>query len=339
MKCGDVLAGKYVLDEHIGEGGMGQVYRAYQPALAREVAIKVLRPELAANRAVARRFREEAVAASRVRHPRCVTMIDCGSLADGTPFIVMEYVRGRSLGRVIKDESIPLARALDLIQQILSALGAVHAAGIVHADVKSENFLVEHVDGADHVTLIDFGLAREIGDRGVEASVVSGTPEYMAPEVIEGGPPQIASDLYGAGVILYELLVGHTPFAGGSAGTIMQRHLDDLVVPPSLRCDERELPMQLDAIVLRALEKKPVARFADAATMAAALTSPALAAVAPTSRAPRDRDNTTPDAPTGVYGTPRAALARGTGPIARAARHGERKPARGAARDVLRRRP
>ncbi len=253
---------------------MGQVYLADEPALARTVAIKILHPRLAGNRDVVAAFREEAVAASRVRHPSCVGIIECNRLPDGTPVIVMEHVPGRSLSRVIAEEPIPLPRALELMTQILGALEAAHASGVVHADVKSDNFLVETIDGGDHVTLIDFGLARMDGAAPFEG-MVSGTPEYLAPEVIRGGRPTPCSDLYGAGVILYELLTGTTPFSGGTTTEILGRQLSDIVVPPSLRSPERELPTAIDHIVVRALDKRPDARFSEAGELIRALKSAA----------------------------------------------------------------
>jgi serine/threonine protein kinase len=273
LKAGDVLDGKYVLRDRIGEGGMGSVFLAEQPALARVVAIKVLHPELVGSASHAQRLRDEATTACRVRDPHCVSVLDASELPDGTPYIVMAHVRGRSLGRVIAEESISLARAVDLLEQILAALGAIHDSGVVHADIKSDNFLVETVDGRDRVTLIDFGLARLAGapsgdDLEAGEVMVSGTPEYMAPEVACGGAPVRASDLYGAGIILYELLTGVTPFGGGSARQIMVRHAYDPVVAPSLRDPDREIPPALDRVVLRALAKRPSARFADAATFA-----------------------------------------------------------------------
>lgn len=275
-KAGDVLDGKYVLREPIGEGGMGSVFLADQPALARTVAIKILQPWLASNRELADRFYDEAIAASRVHHPCSIVIFDCNRLRDGTPYIVMQHVRGRSLGRIIGDEAIPLPRAIGLVLQILSALDAAHCSGVVHADIKSDNFLVEDIDGADHVTMIDFGLARVDGrsnwlDEEGGEPIVSGTPEYMAPEVAGGEPPTPRADIYAVGVILYELLTRATPFGGGTAAEIMVRHLEDVVIPPSIRAPGRQLPAPLDEVVLRALAKQPEDRFADANAFARAL--------------------------------------------------------------------
>ena len=309
VRPGDVVCNRYLLREQIGEGGMGQVYLADEPALARTVAIKILHPRLTSNRDVVAAFREEAVAASRVRHPSCVAIIECNRLPDGTPVIVMEHVPGRSLTRVIAEEAIPLARAIDLMTQILGALEAAHASGVVHADVKSDNFLVETIDGGDHVTLIDFGLARMDGAAPFEG-MVSGTPEYLAPEVIRGGRPTPASDLYGAGVILYELLTGTTPFSGGTTTEILGRQLSDIVVPPSLRCPERELPPAIDHIVMRSLDKCPDARFADAGELIRALRSTLRMRPAREGR-PHYHDRAVPlDTPTRAM--PRKRFARGS---------------------------
>ncbi|HEX8114725.1 MAG TPA: serine/threonine-protein kinase, partial [Kofleriaceae bacterium] len=254
---GEVIDGRYVLRDRLGEGGMGTVFLANQPGLERMVAIKVLHPELVGEPVHARRLREEARIACRVRSASCVGMIDCGELPDGAPYLVMEYVPGEVLGQVLAEQSISLSRAVEVMEQILGALGAVHAAGIVHGDVKTDNFLVETVAGRDRVTLIDFGLAR-LADAPHEVDMedgevmVSGTPEYMAPEVVAGEPPGRAADLYAAGVILYELLTGTTPFAGGAPEAIMLRHAREAVIPPSLRCPERDLPPALDRVVLRA---------------------------------------------------------------------------------------
>jgi serine/threonine protein kinase len=159
------------------------------------------------------------------------------------------------------------------VRELLRGLAALHAAGIVHADVKSDNLIVETRNGCDHVKLIDFGLAHpdlEGRPRGVRSrDMVSGTPDYMAPEVIRGEGSTGASDIYAAGVILYELVTGTTPFSGGSSQDIVNRHLREPVVPPSLR--RTDLPPILDRIIMRALEKDPAKRYASAAAFAAAL--------------------------------------------------------------------
>lgn len=319
LQPGEVIEGRYMLRSCIGEGGMGSVYLASQPGLGRMVAIKVLHRELAGAPVHVHRLREEAKLARRVRSASSVGMIDCGELPDGTPYLVMEYVPGEALGQVSAEQPFSLARAVEVMEQILGALGAVHAAGVVHGDIKSDNFLVETVAGRDRVTLIDFGLAR-LADAPHELDVeqgevmVSGTPEYMAPEIVGGAAATRASDLYAAGVILYELLTGTTPFGGGTAVEIMLRHAREAVVPPSLRSPERDLPPAIDRIVLRALRKTPEARFADAAAFARELRAAAAAVQPPAARPELHDQAALPASPTASDGAPlpRARWARGS---------------------------
>jgi eukaryotic-like serine/threonine-protein kinase len=269
-KPGDVLAGQYVVRECIGEGGMGIVFRADQLVRGRSVAIKLLHPDLASDEVCTRRFQEEARAASRVQHTGSVAILDADVTAEGTPFIAMEHIAGRTLGRLIAQQELPLWRVLDITAQILCALEAAHACGVIHADVKSDNFLIDTRPEGDVVTMIDFGLAM-VDDVWINTGFVSGTPEYMAPELIQGYPPTVASDLYGVGVILYEMLAGAVPFTGASSQEILSRQIEDEVVPPSLRKPARDIPTRLDQIVLRALDKDANARFGSAAEFAAAL--------------------------------------------------------------------
>jgi serine/threonine-protein kinase len=283
LKPGDVLAGKYVLGERLGSGGMGVVFLAEQPELQRRVAVKVLHPHLAHQAMFARRFQTEAVAASRVRHRCTISIIDFDVEAGATPYIAMELAPGRPLGQLLDEEVVPLRRALGVFDQILSALEAVHACSIVHGDVKSDNFIVEQQARGDVVKMIDFGLA-QLDGAVADPGLVAGTPEYMAPELARGEPATRASDLYGAGIILYELLTGATPFAGGSTSEILQRQLEDVVVPPSLRRPDRDIPPALDRLVVRALEKDPAARFASAQELRAALAAVAIERERPSPR-------------------------------------------------------
>ena len=256
---------------------MGRVYRAEQRSLGRSVAVKFLRSSLAQNSDMLRRFHVEVRAASLLSHPNVVSVIDFGVVDPDGPFLVMEYVRGTSLTRILQQEGpFPLRRAVGVIDQILSALEAAHRGGVIHADVKSDNVLVEHgqVGEDDRVKVIDFGLARMRRSVEVESArdhTLSGTPEYLAPEVIRGQAPTAAADLYAVGIILFELLTGTTPFGGGTAEQILNRHLTEALVPPSLRRPDRLIPPALEHVVLRALEKDPAARFDGAAAFRAAL--------------------------------------------------------------------
>lgn len=268
--------GPYEILAQIGAGGMGVVYDAQLPA-GTHVALKVLSPQRSGDHRSHRRFLDEGVAGSIVAHPNVASTLSHGTTEDGVPFLVMERVRGEPLGARIHREGAPsLQRGVEIVQQILAGLGAMHAAGIVHGDVKSDNVLVaRRDDGSDVATLIDFGLAhvqfatRDLRRRHADEEVISGTPDYMAPEVIRGEGSSTGSDLYSVGVILYELITGGTPFGDGTPDEIMNCHLDDQVVPPSLR--RTTIPPILERIAIRALEKDPAQRFETAAAFASAL--------------------------------------------------------------------
>ncbi len=276
------VVGGYALGELLGVGGMGVVYAANQRSLDRTVAVKVPRPELVADAAVRRRFETEAYAGSRINHRNVVRVLDYGD-ADGVPYLVMEHVCGPRLGHLVFEQGpMSVLRASELIHQLLGGLEDAHANGIIHADVKSDNVLVETLrDGSARPRLIDFGIARFVGDLSPSEPpdgecVVSGTPEYLAPELIRGEPPTFASDLYAVGVILYELIAGETPFAAESSALTMRRHLEDKPVPLSWRCPDRGVGAAFDDVMSRALAKRVSSRFATAAEFAGAL----LAAIA-----------------------------------------------------------
>jgi serine/threonine-protein kinase len=252
---------------------MGVVFLAEQPSLARMVVIKLLQSALAINDALVRQFHTEAVAACRVQGAGAIGIIDYG-MCGGAPFIVMEHVPGPLLSAVLAEEEVSIPRALRLVRQLLRTLKTAHARGVIHGDLKSDNIIVERTRDGDSTTLIDFGLAR-IEDRPDgsvvrSADSVSGTPEYMAPELVRGELPTPASDLYSVGVILYELLTGRRPFEG-AIDEVLMGQLQEAPVPPSRRRPDRGISSVLDAIVLRALEKDPRARYATAADLAEAL--------------------------------------------------------------------
>lgn len=269
----DLFDGHYELGELLGSGGMGNVYRAVQVSLGRRVAIKVPQPQLVKNALVARRFRAEALAGSRIDHRNIVRVMDFGE-RNGMQFLVMEYLPGVTLDRLLLEHgAMTSGIAAGVCGQVLDGLGAAHAAGVIHADIKSANVLVEErADGQLLARIIDFGLAHFINEPELQADrLLSGTPEYLAPEVIVGGVPSVASDVYAAGVILYELLTGTTPFGGRSNDEILRRHTNEAVVPPSLRAPDRNIGADLDTVVMCALAKHPARRFASAASFAAAL--------------------------------------------------------------------
>src|SRR5580704_6309909 len=218
---GSTLPGGYRVTHLVGVGGMGRVYCAEQVALGRTVAVKVVHPSLADEELTSARFLNEARAASRLSHPNSVAIFDFGRTDDGRPYIVMEYLRGRDLGRVAADEGpLPLARVVDVLRQTLGALEEAHALGIVHRDLKPDNVVLEPLrSGLDLVKVVDFGLAKILqeapmagGPALTRPGLVCGTPEYMSPEQGRGDALDGRSDLYSVGVVLFELLTGRVPF-------------------------------------------------------------------------------------------------------------------------------
>lgn len=308
-------AQKYIIGQRLGSGGVGVVYQATRVGSDRPLVIKFLHEDHADARA-RRRFRDEAVAGRLVHHPNVVSIIDEGDTEDGEHFIVMERACGESLGSIIRRERVLAVReAMSIAREILAGVSAMHELGIVHADIKCENVIVEP-EPHRMVKLIDFGLARvqflpDDARPNAAEEWLSGTPDYMAPEIIRGHGACFASDLYAVGVILYEMLTGAAPFAGGTPTEIVQRHLSDEVIPPSLRREGTDVPADLDRLVVRSLAKDPHDRFPSATAM-----SEALAAVrAPTDSHGRPRViERSHDATPTVKWTRRRRFPRGTAP-------------------------
>lgn len=279
----------YVLADVLGSGGMGVVYSATQVSLGRRVAVKIPHPHLAANPAVSRRFRTEALASGRLDHRNIMRVIDFGDRNDAL-YLVMEYIAGKPLDElVIEQAPLEPRLATDICRQILCGLEHAHTSGIIHADIKSANVLVEmQADGGVRAVVIDLGLARFSDDASThDERTISGTPDYLAPELVQGGPPTIASDIYAAGVVLYELMTGKTPFGGGSSDEIFRRHIDDAAIPLSLRCPDQGVPQLLEEVVMRALAKDPAARYETAALFEAALRAATVGLAAPGPRLAR----------------------------------------------------
>ena len=268
QRRGEVVAGNYVLDDVLGMGGMGVVYGATQRSLHRDVAVKLPLPELAAMPALHARFQREALVAGQLWHRNIVSIIDYGEWR-GAPYLVMERVRGVPLGRAIAQRGpFDVAASVHIAAQILDALAVTHTAGFVHGDVKSDNVLLED---SRAVRLFDFGLAADPCTEQPRCEVVYGTPEYMAPEVIRGGHPCVGTDVYGAGVILYELLTGATPFPRNTSTDVLSAHLRDPVIPPSRKAPIAGIPAALDDLIVTMLDKRPEVRARDAAQLAGEL--------------------------------------------------------------------
>jgi eukaryotic-like serine/threonine-protein kinase len=276
----DVLIGRtigdaYVIQDLVGVGGMGRVYRAEQRALGRVVAIKVVHGHLLGDRETVSRFYTEARAASSLNHPNSVSVFDFGRTDDGMLYLVMEYLRGKDLAHVMHAESpLVIARIVDIALGVLGALGEAHARGVVHRDLKPENVIVERLrGGGDLVKVVDFGLAQIRGVEPSEAArgLVAGTPDYMAPEQARALEVDGRGDLYALGVVLFELLTGRLPYLAETPSKMMLRHVIDPIPSPQEIAPYRGIPDALALVVTKALQKEPADRYQDADEMALAL--------------------------------------------------------------------
>jgi serine/threonine protein kinase len=278
---GQTLAGKYRIEERISEGGMGTVYRATHVLMEKAVAIKVLHPSLAADDKIVARFTREAKAASRISNPHALNVTDFGESENGIVFLVMEYLRGKTLKEVIRGDSpLPLARVVEVTKQICGALDAAHAEGVVHRDLKSDNIMLEEVAGGnDWAKVLDFGIAKILETEGPDPeltapNLIIGTPQYMSPEQCsQASDIDARSDIYSLGIIIYEMFVGHVPFTGDSATTIMLKHLQEPA--PSVLDERKDLPPAVGEVVARALSKLPDERQQSAGELAEALAAAA----------------------------------------------------------------
>jgi len=272
---GRKLDGRYAVLARLGQGGMGVVYRGRQTHLGRFVAIKVLHEDAAAIPEWRRRFEREAKALSALAHPNVVPVTDFG-IDRGVPFLVMELLQGKTLADLINEGPLPLWRALDVARQLLRGLAFAHGKGIVHRDLKPANvFLQELPDQADHVRLLDFGMAKFLEGSGsrtapehlTRTGVMLGTPAYMSPEQVMGSPADARSDVYATGAVLFELLAGRRPFVADTYEGCVGAHLTKPV--PSLAKVRPGIARValFQALIERAMAKKPAQRFKDADAM------------------------------------------------------------------------
>jgi serine/threonine-protein kinase len=282
VELGTIVAGKYLLDRVIGQGGMGLVVQATHLRLRQPVALKILLPHAAQNAETVQRFLREARAAVQLRSEHIARVLDVGALDTGTPYMVLEYLEGIDLERFPRDQ-LTVESLVDLTLQACEALAEAHALGIVHRDIKPSNFFITRdPGGALLLKLLDFGISKTPGTTGklTRSEVVLGTPPYMSPEQVRASrrvDPR--SDIWSLGVVLYELIEGRLPFEADAFSAMVLSIVNDQPAKLTAR-----LPAGLDRVVLRCLEKKPERRFQSTAELATALAayagSPAQAAIA-----------------------------------------------------------
>ncbi len=286
-RLGQVVSGRYRIQELLGEGGMGAVYLAEHTLMRKRVALKLLHPDMSGNDEVLARFRREAEAAAHIEHPNVAAATDFGQTEDGAFFLVLEYIEGTSLRHALfRGGALPVGRALHVTRQIALALERAHAAGIVHRDLKPENvMLVKKGDDADFVKVLDFGIAKvEPNARDgsnqplTRLGTILGTPEYMAPEQALGEVVGPAADLYAVGVILYEMLTGKHPFDATDSMAVLSMHMIAPVPPMSERAPGIAIDPSVEALVRKLLEKEAKNRYPSARALVEAIESTAAGA-------------------------------------------------------------
>ena len=282
--------GPYTLVEPLGQGGMATVYKGYQQSLNRYVAIKVLRGELARDEKFVARFRREALAVARLSHPSILHVYDAGA-ADGVYYIVMDYAPGGTLKDLMRRGPLSTERAISVATQIAEALDYAHRQGVIHRDVKPSNILLT-IDGRPQLT--DFGIAKALYEHEqlTRTGTSIGTPEYMAPEQIEGQSVDGRADIYALGIVLYEMLSGRTPFHAETPMAMVYKQLND--PPPPLRSVGVSVPGWLESVLNQALAKNPAARFQRASDMARALNQEVSVTAPPRPAPPPERRSPSP---------------------------------------------
>jgi serine/threonine-protein kinase len=261
---GTIFDDKYRIDDKVGEGGMGMVFKATHVLMDSTVAIKMLHPHLSSDRMALERFRREARAAAQIRHPNAVAVIDFGVTKNtGIAYLVMEFLEGVDLRMRLKEQKqIGCKDAYYIMQQVCSAVQVAHSRGIIHRDLKPDNiWLLKNYDGADSVKVLDFGIAKLLSYNGgggggntlTQQGMIVGTPYYMSPEQCQGEELDARSDIYSLGIILYEMLTGDVPFRGPTPMVVAHKHITE--IPAPLHTRHPEIPQQVEEVIFRALNK------------------------------------------------------------------------------------
>lgn len=280
-RIGEVLQGRYRILQRVAEGGMGVVYRGERIGLDRPVAIKFLHDIATSDADSRRRFETEAKAASRMNHPNCVAVIDFGVEREA-PYLVMDFIEGHTLREIIEAGPLETPRAVALARQMLAGLAHAHGHGIIHRDLKPENVLIFRDALGEHARITDFGLAKLTDASTVTDNIAIGTPSYMSPEQTLGHRSDARSDVYGIGVMLFELFTGKKPFKGASPFDTMKLHRDAPIPAFAEVAPERKIPPAIETVIRRALAKSPDDRYPSAIELASALDNAA-------SKAPRSK--------------------------------------------------
>lgn len=266
---GTILNNTYQIQEVVGRGGMGVVYKARDILMERTVAIKMLHAHLVQDQASIQRFQQEARAASAINHPNVITAYDFGISETGQPYLIMDFLQGKSLSSTI-DESkgLEIARAIHILAQTCDALHVAHTKGVIHRDLKPSNIMVvQNRDDSDFVKIVDFGIAKLLPHSGKQSQNLTqtgelfGSPLYMSPEQFLGKVLDERTDIYAMGCVMYETLMGSPPFSGEHVLETMHKHIHELPQKFAQRRPDLKIPAKLEAITMRALEKEPDARY------------------------------------------------------------------------------
>src|SRR4051794_17772219 len=322
---GKVLQGRYRILSMLAEGGMGIVYRAERVGIGRSVVVKFLHAILSDKPGIVDRFEREARATARLNHPHCVSLVDFG-IDDGSPYLVVEFVEGKTLADLLDHGAVNGARAVGIVRQILAGLEHAHERGILHRDLKPANVMIVDAEGyvGDFVKILDFGLAKlawpgeDKRDVTVEGIAI-GTPGYMSPEQAAGVPSDRRSDIYCTGALLDHLVTGAKAVEGDDVRSVLRRHREETPASPRALKPAAGISEELEDVLSRAMQRDPGKRYQHAREMAAALrNTPEMQT--------RSRDDRPPPLPGVRSATPSADATRADAPAARRARKGSSAP-------------